>query len=233
MIALNLLPDVKLEYIRAQHQRRLIFAISLLCTAVSIGLLALLFSVSLVQKHQISSLSSSISKKSNQLKQKPQIDRILTVQNQLKSLSTLHDQKPAASRLFGYLNSVTPSNVSINSFQIDFNQTTVTITGTSDSLASVNKYVDTLKFTKYGVDGEKADTSAFSNVVLSSFGLSTTNVTNKNQAANYSIALGYDKTIFDTTRKVELSVPNLTTTRSSLDQPTDLFQAAQTQGGTQ
>ncbi len=226
MIQLNLLPDVKLEYIKAQRTRRLMISVSFLVTAVAVGILVLLLLVDVAQRKHLSDLSHDITTESKQLKQKPDISRILTVQNQLESLTALHAGKPAASRLFSnYLNQVTPAAVAITSFNIDFTTQTATITGTADSLSNVNKYVDTLKFTTYNTSSNSAATKAFTNVVLSSFGLNGAS-TDKSQAATYTITLGYDKTIFDITQSVTLSVPNLTTTRSELDQPGDLFKAA-------
>lgn len=225
MIQLNLLPDVKLEYIKAQRSRRLVTTIAVLASLAAIALLVILFSVDALQKKHLSDLESDIKSESSQLQQKPDINKILTVQNQLQSLTQLHDSKPAASRLFDYLNQVTPANVNINNFSIDFSQQTVTITGTADALSSVNKYVDTLKYTKYAVKGGSDSNPAFSNVVLSSFGLDTS-AQDKSQSATYTINLSYDKTIFDVTQDIKLSVPNLVTTRSQLDQPTDLFKAS-------
>jgi hypothetical protein len=191
-----------------------------------VALLVLLLSVDLAQKKHLSDLSKDINKESTTLQNKPQISRILTVQNQLESLTTLHNGKPAASRLFDtYLNEVTPATVSISTFHIDFAGQTATITGNANALSTINQYVDTLKFTTYTSDTVKQPTSAFSNVVLGSFGL-TTGAKDANQAANYSITLAYDKNIFDLTQKVALSVPHLVTTRSELDQPGDLFKAA-------
>ena len=70
----------------------------------------------------------------------PQINSILTVQNQLESLTALHSTKPAVSRLFDYLNSLTPSQISITNYTSDFTQQTVTVTGSADALSTVNQF---------------------------------------------------------------------------------------------
>jgi Tfp pilus assembly protein PilN len=225
MIQLNLLPDVKLEYIKAQRYRRLVFAVSILVTVASVALLLLLLSVDGLQKKHLHDLGNDISSESSKLQQEPNINKILTVQNQLQSLTALHAGKPAASRLSDYLNELTPASVSITDLKIDFTQQTATITGTSDSLSNVNKYIDTLKFTTYTTDINSSKTPAFSNIVLSTFSLNTGSQ-DASQAANYTITLSYDKNIFDITQNVKLLVPNLVTTRSQIDQPTDLFKAA-------
>lgn len=230
MIQLNLLPDVKLEYIKAQRSRRLVLSTSILIAAASIGLLILLLSVDGLQKKHMSDLSHDISSETNQLQHKPQINKMLTVQNQLESLTDLHAKKPAAARLSDFLNQVTPANVNITELKIDFTQQTASITGTSDSLANVNKYIDTLKFTTFTSDNNDQSQPAFSNIVLSSFSLDTGSHS-PGQAANYTITLSYNPTIFDITQNVKLSVPSVTTTRLEVNQPSDLFQAAPAKGG--
>lgn len=228
MIQFNLLPDVKLDFIRAQRTRRLVLGASIIVSAASLGLLILMLSIDGLQRKHLSDLSKDIVSQSQTLKAKPNINGILTVQNQLESLTALHDGKPAATRLFTYLNSVTPASVSVSSFSIDFTQGTITVGGNADSLSTVNQFIDTLKLTTYTVDGSTTAVPAFSNVVLTSFGVST-NAKDKNQAASYSITLTYDKTIFDITKKVTLSVPTITT-HAQLQTPTDIFKAG---GGTQ
>lgn len=234
MIQLNLLPDVKLLYIKAQRQRRLVMSVSVLVTGGAILLLVLLLSFNGLQKKHLNDLTKDITKENSQLQGKPNITKVLTVQNQLESLTALHEAKPAAGRLFTYLNQVTPASVNITTFTIDFTQDTATITGTSDSLSNVNKYVDTLKVITYTTDGSSKPVPVFSNVVLSSFGLNTGSK-DVTQAASFTITLSYDKTIFDNTQKVELTVPSATTTRSEVSQPSDLFKptpTAPTAGGT-
>lgn len=226
MTQLNLLPDVKMEYIKAQRARRLVVTVSFLVTAAAVALVLLLLSVDGLQKKHLNDLSSDIGSESSKLQHEPQIAKMLTVQNQMNSLTALHAGKPAAPKLFEYLNDVTPANVNITDFTIDFTQQTATITGTSSSLATVNQYIDTLKKATFTTSDNKTPAPAFSNVVLSSFSLSTGSQT-PGQAANYTINLAYDKTIFDITQNAKLSVPSVTTTRSQLDQPTtDLFQPA-------
>lgn len=232
MIQLNLLPDVKLQYIKAERTRRLVLSISFLVAGVTVLILLLLLSVEGLQKKHLSDINKDIRSESQQLQHEPQIDKILTVQNQLTSLTDLHSQEPAAGRLFDYLNETTPSNDSITDFSIDFTQQTATITGTSANLANVNQYIDTLKYTTYTTAGSSSSQPAFSNIVLSSFSLNS-GAQDASQAASYTITMAYDKTIFDITQNVKLSVPSVTTTRLSVDQPTDLFKAKPATNGGQ
>ncbi len=230
MMQLNLLPAVKMEYIKAERVRRLVITVSALVTIVAVALLLLLLSVDGLQRKHLGDLTNDIKAEGNKLQHEPQINKMLTVQNQLQSLTDLHASKPAAARLIGYLNQVTPASVNITDFTVDYGQQTATITGTSGSLASVNQYVDTLKNTKYSTDSNNDLQQAFSNVVLSSFSLNTDSQ-DAGQAANYTISLSYDKPIFDITQNVKLAVPNITTTRLDSNQANDLFKAAPAKGG--
>ena len=224
MIQFNLLPDVKMEYIRAQRVRRLVVSASLLVSALSILVLVLLLSVDGLQRKHLNDLQRDIKSETAVLQGKPNINTILTVQNQLQSLTALHNGKPAATRLFDYLNQLTPASVAITTFSIDYTQYTVSVTGTADSLSSVNQFVDTLKLTNYSTSGSSGTNPAFSNVVLSAFSLNT-GTTDASQAANYTITVSYDKSIFDITQKITLNVPTVTT-RAQIQNPSDLFKGA-------
>jgi Tfp pilus assembly protein PilN len=222
MIQFNLLPDVKLEYLKAQRQRRTVAFISMIVTAASVALLVLMFLAGQVQKGKLADLTKNVANKSLSLQNKNHLNQALTVQNQLNSLTGLHDSKPAADRLFPYLNKLTPLNADISILDIDFTAHTVTLKGTADALSTVNKYVDTLKFTTYKVGKETKP--AFSNVVLSLFDLNKLEASNKHPA-NYTINFSYDEAIFNITNNFELTVPELTSTRSQLteDQVNKLF----------
>lgn len=230
MIQLNLLPDVKLEYIKSQREHGLVIAVSALAVIISLGILVLNIGFGQLQKKHLNDVSADIISKSHKLQSQPQITKILTVQNQLKSLTSLHDSKPASDRMFGYLNQLTPVEVSISSLDTDFTTQTVTITGSAKALSDVNRYVDTLKFTNYTSKSVTTATRAFSNVVLTSFSVTSGSTTNS-QPANYSITLNYDPIIFTTTDTVKLNVLSQVTTRSEISQPNNLFEA--TPKGTQ
>lgn len=226
MIQFNLLPDVKLDYIKAQRTRKLVFSMSFIVSACAVALLVLLLSASALQRKHLSDLSSDISKESKTLRAKSNIDTILTVQNQLDSLTALHDAKPAAGRLSSFLNALTPATVSISSLNIDFVTYTVVISGNADSLSSVNQFVDTLKLTSYSATDENKQTTkgpAFTSVVLSGFGVNN-NTKDKSQSASYSITVVYDPIIFDVTKEVSLNVPTITT-HAQLQTASDLFKA--------
>jgi Tfp pilus assembly protein PilN len=231
----NLLPDVKQEYLKTRQTKRTIITAAVAVTGVALFImLFMMTTVYVVNKKQLSDANKDIANYSGQLKKIPNLDKILTVQNQLKSLSSLHDQKHKVSRLFNYLPQVTPLNVCIGKIDLDLKGNTLTIDGTSDSQKSINTFIDTLKFTKYDLDGKSTDKYAFPSVVENQFGIDTTSSTDvkcngKSAPASYQLNVQYDLALFANTNNqtVELKVPQgLVTTRSVLDNPSSLFNGA-------
>src|SRR3979411_1883627 len=100
MVQFNLLPDVKIQYLKARRQEHLVVLISTFATIAGIAIVLILLStVYVVQKKNLSDLNRDIKTDSQQLQATPNLDKILTVQNQLKALPSLHDQKPVVTRL--------------------------------------------------------------------------------------------------------------------------------------
>lgn len=217
MIQFNLLPNVKLEYVRARRNKRLTLLVAVVTASAALAIMVLLFLGQLVQKKYSSDLSKDIKTQSSELQNTPELDKILTIQNQLSSLPALHDQKPVATRLLGYVKQVTPAKVSYANMEVNFAEQSMHITGAADSLATINIFVDTLKFTTYKIEGG-AEGNAFSAVVLSSFGRDA-------KGASYDITFKYDPIIFSNENPVTLTVPaGKITTRSETEKPEALFQ---------
>lgn len=246
MVQFNLLPDIKLQYIKTQRLRRMILGVSSIVTAASIGLTVILFlTVSVYQKQKLNNLSKDIDKSVKTLQQTQDLNKILTVQNQLNSLQGFHDKKVVASRLTIFLDKVTPANVSINNITVDFMTPKITITGKAGSQTEINTFTDTLKFTGYKQIGQEVSDNdaprAFSSVVLDAFAKSATGTT-------YTISATFDPIIFSTIQTdakdsfgnpisqadaISLIVPNKVTTRSETEKPSALFQPNPSAGGLQ
>jgi len=223
MLQFNLLPDVKLDFIKARRTKNMVLAIASIAAVVSLVVLVLLvLVVDVLQKKHLSDVNKDIKSYTSQLQGTKDLTKILTIQNQLKSLPVLDSQKPVTSRLFGYLGQIVPAQVDISNLQVDFVKHTLQIDGSADSLDRINTFVDTLKFTTYSIgNNSNVNNSAFAGVVLTSFSRTQT-------AATYSINLSFDPTIFDNSQTVSLTVPaNKITTRSQTDQPSAALFTAQ------
>jgi Tfp pilus assembly protein PilN len=203
MIQFNLLPDVKLQYIKTERTKRTVIGFSLLASAVALALfIFLVLTVDVAQKAYIGNLTKDIKNKSNELQQTPNLSKMLTVQTQLRALDATHEAKPATSRIFDYLNQITPTTVSISQMTLDVTAKTVVLSGEAQSIEAVNAFVDGLKFTTYSTsDGSKNGEHAFSSVVLTSLSRSEKN-------ASYTINMNIDTTVFNNTQDVTLKVSN-------------------------
>ncbi len=218
MIQFNLLPDVKLEFIRARRMKHTVILICGIFAAIAVTVFVGLFLVvNVLQKQHLKNLSNDIKKDVGTLQAIPDLNKVLTIQNQLNSLSALHDQKPVTSRVFAFLGQLTPAQATISQTNIDFGANTMTITGNADTLTTVNKFVDTLKFTNYKTDASPEEKKAFSDVVLTSFGKNEKN-------SNYQLDVKFDTNIFSNSGNVSLVVPKIISTRSQTEKPSDLFQ---------
>jgi Tfp pilus assembly protein PilN len=201
MVQFNLLPNVKIEYVKTQRTKRLLTLVSLVVSIAGIAVLLLAFvTVDVVQKKHLNDLNKDVSKYSNQLKGVKDLDKILTVQNQLSTLTGLHDQKPVTSRLFAYIAQITPAQATLNKLTIDFTANTLSVGGSAPSLDVISTYTDTLKSTTYKTTDSTQAQHAFSSVVLSTFARDDT-------GATFNITFSFDPKIFNTKNTVTLTVP--------------------------
>jgi hypothetical protein len=200
MVQFNLLPNVKLAYVKAQRTKHLLTLVSIFVSIAALVVLGLsLVSVDVVQKKSLHDLNNDISRYSNQLKNVKDLNKILTVQNQLGTLTSLHDQKPVASRLFTYISQITPQQANLGKLTVDFANSTMTFGGSAPSQLVVSTYTDTLKSTTYKTDAD-ASGHAFTNVVLSSFA-------RDDAGASFTITASFDPAIFASQNNVTLKVP--------------------------
>lgn len=216
MIQFNLLPDVKLEYVKVQRTKQTVITTALMAAGSTFVIFLLLFLVvHVVQSKSISNLDSDITTYNDKLKKTPELTKVLTIQSQLAVLPGLHSDKPAASRTFQFLQQLTPVDVTISELTIDYVANTISISGQSKSLNKVNTLVDTLKFTTY-TEGETKGERAFSDVVLSEFTKTVSTTT-------YGVTASFKPVIFDNSANPRLYVPEKISTRSVVEQPVDLF----------
>lgn len=219
MVQFNLLPDVKIQYLRARRQEHLVVLISTFAIIAGVAIVLILLStVYVVQKKNLSDLDRDIKTDSQQLQSTPNLDKILTVQNQLKALPALHDQKPVVTRLAGFLSQLTPGAANISKLTIDYTQNTISIGGSANTLNTVTTFADTLKLTTYTVKSTgSSGKQAFSNVVLSQYSLDK-------QGATYTLTASFDPAIFSEDSDVTLTVPSsLIPARAAVSNPTALF----------
>lgn len=222
-VQFNLLPSSKYQAMENEAKEAQLVRKVLLATVACAALFVLLLGYTEgVQRVQISSASKDIAAKSSKLESVSNINTILTIQNQLQTAAALHQTQHDTSRIFSYLSQLTPPNASVGNLNIDMGTHIMKLDGTADTAATVNAFIDTLKYTQFKV-GSQTPVTAFSSVIENNFAIGQTGV-------SYSLTANFDPKLFannltDANGKLQapqLVAPNATNTRSGND-PGSLF----------
>lgn len=223
MIQFNLLPDVKLAYLKAERQKHLTISIAIIASAVTLGIFAfLVVTVRVFQQTHMNNVTEDVKKTTAKIQKTSDINRMLTVQSQLNSLNTLHESKPVTSRLYGYITRLTPAEASISEIKLDYTTNKIEVSGTVPTLAIVQKFADTFKYTTYRLADKQAndttpDPAAFIDVVLTSF-------TREKGKAKYTLTMTVDPVIFSGTKEATLNIPTIASSDTTQERPTPIFQ---------
>ena len=229
MITLNLLPDIKLEYLKTRRTQARVVSTAILVTAAVIGLVVLVaiwvYGVQAVQK---SYLTGEIEKNGKELKQLPEIDKYLTLQNQLGKLTALHEGKNDFSRLLTYLpalNPAPPNNVTFTSVEAGTTElgNALSFRGETSNYTALNTFRDTL--INATLKHEGTSEKLFDSVVVSSSSLelgATGGV-----LVVFSIDTTYNPNAFlSSVKDPVVSVPQITTTPSTQAAPNAFRQSS-------
>lgn len=229
MIKLNMLPDIKREYIRTRRLESKVITGAVLTSIAGIGLVVLLaLWVYGAQNLQKKLLTDQIKDNDAKLHEIKDIDKYVSIQNQLTQIDGLHAKKAIYSRIFDTLTSLNPAapnNVRISKLTVDSTTMTLAFEGETESFTALETFRDTLKNADYSYlkqgEGSKTQTKLFSAVNVDKQAIG------KNQAGKnvvtFSVMTTYIPELFDSTvREVAVVVPNKETTQSKVDAP-DVF----------
>lgn len=229
MIGLNLLPDVKKEFIQAQRMRNTVISMAILSMLIAGGVTVFLaLFVYVGQNTAINVVKSDIDKKQATFAAKPEVTKYLTIQNQLSTLKVLHnkDYKILYSRLLGYLpqlNPSSPNNVQLGLVKTDAEEALITIQGTTQDFHALDTFKNTLEQAKlsYQTGDETEEINLFSTVTLKSASLSQTASQSK---VSFEFDLIYAPDIFSPEfTNYQVTVPKLTISDAQTNAPSELF----------
>lgn len=109
MIEINLIPDVKQELLKAQRARAIVISSSIFASIIAAGVVVLLLVYLFgVQGIRGAVLDGQITDKNKELSSVQDLSKILTIQNQLKSIDELNGKKNMDSRVFDMIAAITP-----------------------------------------------------------------------------------------------------------------------------
>lgn len=139
MIEINLIPDVKREYLRAKAMRNAVVSMSVL---VGIGVVGLALILGLVFGGQLVAeglQERTIKDEETKLRAIEDLDKVVVIQQQLGLIDAQHQSKNINSRLFDLMTAINPpepNNVAISVLRLDAEEKTILVEG-----SAVNGYV--------------------------------------------------------------------------------------------
>lgn len=235
MISLNLIPDVKLEYLKIMRIHKRVIGIASIVTISTLGLVVLLavwvYGGQTLHKNY---LTTQIENNEKKLKAVPEIDKYLTIQNQLASLTTLHEGKSDFSRLLQYLPVLTPAaphDVKFNNIELIADAelgNTLIFQGETKDYTGLATFRDTLTNAQLKAE-EGLDEKLFESVTVVTSAISQS--TKGGSVVSFRVETTYNPNAFIASVKNPLvTVPSKNTTQSVQASP-DVFRASSVEGG--
>lgn len=135
MIQINLLPDIKQEFVRAKRLRDTVISISVLVGFGSIGLVVIMLVLLGVQMGREAIVDGNIQTEYAKLQEVEDLNELVTLREQLNNIGDQHANKTVTSRLFRVLEAVNPvdskSNVQFSSIQLAPGDNTLSVEGST------------------------------------------------------------------------------------------------------
>lgn len=105
---INLVPEVKRQMLKAQRVRNIVLFVCIVLSAAAIITVLSLLGVKSGQDIALSNQDKDLKAMSEKIHEFDNLDQFITIQDQLDKLSTISENKKAASRLFGLLATIQP-----------------------------------------------------------------------------------------------------------------------------
>lgn len=150
MIEINLVPDVKQELLRAQRVRTTVISIAILA-AIGFAAAVVLLSLYVFGGQTIRStlVDNSIRSESEKLKEVEDLDKALSLQNQLNTITSIREKTTIDSRLFDILATVIPKSTAVSDISLDAEEKTITIQGETGGYNDLDALKKTILATKF------------------------------------------------------------------------------------
>ena len=149
MIEINLIPDVKREYLHAQRMRNGVISLSILVSIIAGAAVALLVVYVGTQSAREWLTDNEIKDQYGKISSVKDANQIVTIQNQLAQLSSMHKDKSIDSRIFDVLSAINPAAPN------DVKMSTVSLDPSENSFEATDKLKKMILNTKLSyTDGD-------------------------------------------------------------------------------
>lgn len=226
MIEVNLIPDVKQEFIRAQRLRGMVVTGSIIAMVGAVGIVALFGAFLGMQKVAEVVQDRNIKEEYSKLQKVNNLGDLLTIQNQLKYIPKVNDGKVVSSRIFDVMaavNPAPPNDIRMSTVTFDPGNKTITIEGSAArSFTATDILTKTIVNTN--VETDMGKTPLAKSVVLSdtSYGQDASGA----KVLRFKLSFKYPKDLFSNVAKsVTIVSPtgSIDVTDSKLHVPDDLL----------
>ena len=219
MIQINLLPDIKIKFMKTKRTERIVVFVCGIISAVSIiAIIVLYLTVDVFQKNHLNSVASQIKSESSSIKNDADVNKIITIQQQLKSLPSLYSNRNNPYEIFNILQQSTSKGITISTFNINYQTGALTFGGSADNLLDGNVFYNQLLYSTYSLE-KGAQQPLFGGVTISGLSGSSSSSTASGASINYTVKATVPVALFKTGANVAISVPNKDVTQSTLNQP--------------
>ena len=235
MIEVNLIPDVKREFLRTQRLRNMVVSASILVMIGSAGLLFGLGVVLGIVQGTGLLAENDIKAEYQKLSGQSDVSNLVTIQNQLSQVSALDKARGINSRVFETLSAINPAapnNITMSTVRFDPSTTTIAIDGSAtNSFTATDILKKTILNTKlrYNDGSETQEVALATEVTLSNVTYSEDSDGTK--AVHFTLSFVYPEALTSNAYKnVTIVTPSgsIDVTDSKTRVPDDLFAASKT-----
>lgn len=147
-VSINLLPQERQTQLKDKRNRSLSIGLALLVNGGLIGLAVVLFVITQAQSLALSRMQSDIDDKIQQFQSTPNVQEMLTLQQNLKSVPRLYANRKIVTRFIGVVESVAP-NSGLTLSSLTFNESgQLEVNGQAATMALVAKLVRAVEASK-------------------------------------------------------------------------------------
>lgn len=133
---INLVPEVKIQMIKAQKLRNLVLYVCIVVSVVSIVAVLVLFGIKSGQDIAMANQDGKLETLSAKLMGYEELGDIVTIQDQLDKLRQIQGNKMVLSRVFGAMNVMLPQggdSVQLSNLRVDFSTSSLRLEGQADA----------------------------------------------------------------------------------------------------
>lgn len=233
MIQINLIPDVKLEYLRARRMRNTTISVSIIAglAAGAVVVVAILFLLVQVGLEKLA--DGAITSEYDNLSKVEGLSELRTLQNQLSIIPGQHENRSMDSRLFSVMQAINPpapNDVSFTSVDLDPSAGLLTLEGVTENgytaVEVLKKTIASIKLEyRQSTESESTTTVAIADEIEvgeTSFGQTS----DGKRVLRFKLTMKYPKELFTNKAKsarIITPTDEIDVTDSRVQVPDDLF----------